>query len=491
MTKNGIYLLLMIFVPFMAMSASVPSIINYQGNVEVQDQPYSGVGYFKFAIVDDSTQSLWSNDGTSVGGSEPTASVALNVHAGLFSVRLGDDSLPNMAVIPKSVFDGSGLRLRIWFSTDNVTFERLSDGGADQPLVSVPYSIRAGRASYVGNAPDPVNGDPGTAQANLLPRESVWPEHYGRGNTIKSYYINARVTSNQQYDVFINYPDHMLPSNKVFVVTDVSFWGTGEFRIRTKNNIDDIGGIDDLVENLFIGNGDNTTQIFSFKGGLPIAQNKRLQLRTLETGHCTISGFEYSSEYVPPNITQLDPFFDDFNDNELLSPPWITTSSGSSTFIGGGIYRLNRGTSIRTSNAGGFKNCRVEVLTAGGTGTDSPAFSLYCRLSRDLQNSYMVNFESGVITLNSIRNGVVTSIYWNENTLIPIIGTYTYKVEIQGNSLSAVQLSGGTPLRTLNYEVTNPEHQINDKGETKIEFYCGGSGDIGIYLDTFTFEELP
>ena len=54
-----------------------PSVINYQAKVEVDGKPYDGTGHFKFAILDQSGDTVWSNDGTSVSGSEPAAAVTL------------------------------------------------------------------------------------------------------------------------------------------------------------------------------------------------------------------------------------------------------------------------------------------------------------------------------------------------------------------------------------------------------------------------------
>ena len=68
----------------------------------------------------------WSNDGTSVAGSEPVNHVTLPVSKGLFSVRLGDTSLMNNAVIPLDVFDKPDLRLRIWFSDGTKGWQQLS-----------------------------------------------------------------------------------------------------------------------------------------------------------------------------------------------------------------------------------------------------------------------------------------------------------------------------------------------------------------------------
>src|SRR5882672_2405608 len=58
----------------------------------------------------------WSNDGTSVAGSEPSAAASLSVANGLFTVVLGDTTLANMAAISASLFAQSNLQLRIWFN---------------------------------------------------------------------------------------------------------------------------------------------------------------------------------------------------------------------------------------------------------------------------------------------------------------------------------------------------------------------------------------
>ncbi len=48
-------------------------------------------GFFKFALVDAAgTTTRWSNDGTSVGGGEPTDGVPVTVSNGHYAVPLGD-----------------------------------------------------------------------------------------------------------------------------------------------------------------------------------------------------------------------------------------------------------------------------------------------------------------------------------------------------------------------------------------------------------------
>src|SRR5262245_56496383 len=92
--------------------AQVPQLISFQGRVSVGGVPFEGTGQFKFALVNgNGTTSFWSNNGSSVAGSEPTAAVSLAVSKALYSVLLGDATLANMTVIPNSVFNNPDVRL--------------------------------------------------------------------------------------------------------------------------------------------------------------------------------------------------------------------------------------------------------------------------------------------------------------------------------------------------------------------------------------------
>jgi len=90
--------------------------------------------------------SLWSNDGTSSGGSQPTVSVPLSVIKGLYSVLLGDTTLSNMAALPTFGFTNSDVRLRAWFNDGMTGFQQLTP---DQRLAAVGYAIMAGTAQTV------------------------------------------------------------------------------------------------------------------------------------------------------------------------------------------------------------------------------------------------------------------------------------------------------------------------------------------------------
>jgi microcystin-dependent protein len=125
----------------MLTQAAVPEYVNYQGSVQVNGASFNGTGQFKFALVDGAgTTTYWSNDGTSVAGGEPTASVALSVTGGLFSVDLGDTSLTNMtqALTAAIVADNAPVYLRVWFD-DGVNGSQLLS--PSEQLGSVPYAL--------------------------------------------------------------------------------------------------------------------------------------------------------------------------------------------------------------------------------------------------------------------------------------------------------------------------------------------------------------
>lgn len=118
----------------------VPNIINYQGRVQVGNTSFSGIGQFKFALVQGAGPNLlWKNDG-SVGNTEPATAVTLNVANGLVSTMLGDTGVVNMAAMPASIFSSADVRLRVWFNGGS-GFQQLTP---DQRIVSVGYAIMAG-----------------------------------------------------------------------------------------------------------------------------------------------------------------------------------------------------------------------------------------------------------------------------------------------------------------------------------------------------------
>lgn len=147
--------------PLLALAASLAlaqalhaaGVVSYQGRIDVGGSAYTGTAYVKFAVVDQAgTTSYWSNDGTSAGGGEPAAAVQVSVSGGLFEVLLGDTTVPNMTVPLTGAEFGAGDRsLRVWLSTDNVTFTQMVP---DRRLASAPtalQTVQSGDGSGITN----------------------------------------------------------------------------------------------------------------------------------------------------------------------------------------------------------------------------------------------------------------------------------------------------------------------------------------------------
>ena len=160
-----------------SLRAQVPQFLNYQGRVAIAGVNYDGSGRFKFALVAEvpgrPLQTLWSNDGTGVEGSEPLTAVGLTVTKGLYSVLLGDTTLTNMTPVPASVFTSPGVSLRVWFSDGTHGSQLLTP---DQRIAAVGYAMMAadvkdGAITGAKLAPGAVGGAqlaPGAVQATHL-----------------------------------------------------------------------------------------------------------------------------------------------------------------------------------------------------------------------------------------------------------------------------------------------------------------------------------
>jgi hypothetical protein len=134
-----------LFLPVTA-RGQVPMLISYQGRVVVGGTNFDGSGQFKFALVNAAgTTAYWTNDGTHLDGTEPTAAVGLTVTKGLYSVQLGDTSLPNMTAVPPSVFNNSDVRLRVWFNDGTHGSQQLAP---DRRIGAVGYAVMS------ANVPD-------------------------------------------------------------------------------------------------------------------------------------------------------------------------------------------------------------------------------------------------------------------------------------------------------------------------------------------------
>jgi hypothetical protein len=133
-----------------ATAQSPNTIFAYQGRLSDNGTNFTGTGEFEFALVNTtngqtgSYTTWWSNDGSSTGGSEPVSAVSVGVTNGLFTVVLGDATVPNMTALSTSIFTQPGLQLVIWFNDGVNGFAALNP---PQKLTPTPYAILANSAS--------------------------------------------------------------------------------------------------------------------------------------------------------------------------------------------------------------------------------------------------------------------------------------------------------------------------------------------------------
>ncbi len=105
--------------------------VNYQGELLAAGQRFTGSAQMRFAIVDGGV-SLWSNDGASVGGSIPAASVGVPVANGVFTLTLG--VAPMVVLTPAMLAGAANPVLRVWVDT----------GAGVEQLTDQPISAAAG-----------------------------------------------------------------------------------------------------------------------------------------------------------------------------------------------------------------------------------------------------------------------------------------------------------------------------------------------------------
>jgi hypothetical protein len=132
-------------------SYAIPLTLRYQGHVRVQGVPFEGVGQFKFALLDGASNTLWSHDGSSVTGAEPTSSVGVTVQRGIYEIGIGDVNVANMAALPNQIFANPKVVLRVWFNDNQNGFQQLTP---DREISAVAFAIRADSARTVETLPE-------------------------------------------------------------------------------------------------------------------------------------------------------------------------------------------------------------------------------------------------------------------------------------------------------------------------------------------------
>ena len=221
------------------MATAQPSLVSYQGQLDVNGVPFTGNAQFKFAFMCGSN-SPWSNDGTSNNGSQPTAAVTLPVSQGVFSVLLGDTSLGMIPLSGALLYRCSSPELRVWVDT-GTGFEQLSD----QRLASSPFALQS---TYAANAINSfrvsdgtsttisLNGDNGEIEVGSIrfPDNSVQTTAATSGGTDTDWLINGlNMSSGVTGNVGIGTAS---PASKLHVLGSIRSDGTGGFDARNPNN---------------------------------------------------------------------------------------------------------------------------------------------------------------------------------------------------------------------------------------------------------------
>ncbi|HEV2455822.1 MAG TPA: hypothetical protein VGY98_16275, partial [Verrucomicrobiae bacterium] len=131
---------------------------------------YSGTATVTIAPPSPVYTTAWSNDGSSVNGSEPSSAVSVTVSQGLFTVILGNTALANMTGIPATVFaTATNLQLMIWFNDGVNGFAPLNP---PQNVTATPYAASA----YFANTASNLTGAISTAQLNgIVPLSQLPP----------------------------------------------------------------------------------------------------------------------------------------------------------------------------------------------------------------------------------------------------------------------------------------------------------------------------
>ena len=308
------------------------TMFTYQGRVTDNGTNFNGVGHFKFALTTSNNATVttfWSNDGTSINGSQPSVPVNANVSNGLFTVVLGDTTLANMTAIGASIFNQPNLQLQIWFSDGVHAFASLNP---PQNLTPAPYAVFAQTAN------------------NLLNGLSVQPNAEGAPNVIggssANYVTNGVVGATIGGGGAVNYFGGGAYSNSI--VGDFGTVGGG---------IQNVAGSQDFVG----GGADNTAgSLYSTVGG-GVANSAIGIYSTVSGGYGNIANG--SSSMVPGGSQNI--------------------AGGLNSFAAGNsALAFNDGCFVWADNAGGSfastTNNQFLVRAANGVGinTASPASGL-------------------------------------------------------------------------------------------------------------------
>ena len=222
----------LIFSPLLPAFGDVPSLLNFQGRIVIGGVSYNGTGQFQFALVDGSgTNTFWSNDGTSSGGGEPSATISLALTNGLYAVVLGDTNISGMSQpIDPGTFTNGDVRLLVWFNDGAHGFEKLSP---DQRIVAAGYSLVAQTANSLSGVISSAQLPGNVATTNFVMSQGYVTSSVTNGLATTAY-VNTLTNASMAvtWGTTTSQTSNSSPAKIYFFVTN----GQPVFGIMTINN---------------------------------------------------------------------------------------------------------------------------------------------------------------------------------------------------------------------------------------------------------------
>jgi hypothetical protein len=502
--------------PLEPQGSTAPTLVSYQGRVQVSGAPFTGTGYFKFAIVNQAgNTTYWSNDGSSSGGIEPTTAVPLLVSNGLFTVLLGDTSLEGMTQqLTASVFSGYNRYLRVWFRAGGGgSFTRLTP---DTPIAAVPYALQAQHAAPPGNVVIVAksNGDFTSIQSaiNSITASAsnpylVWvgPGWYNEVVTLKPYVLLQGAGQGVTFIQAAAASGVVLTLSSDTSVRDLSVSNTGS--VTTNYGMYGDNVTDVQVSNVYVeaGGGGVTNIAIGLKG------NAQVTLEDVTATGCKATSSNTGlSLTLGPEVTVHGGTFSGIGGMYAYG---IWVAGGSDTFLGAADVRAygqdasNTNVGLSNSNSptvllqGGFflgsggqyaygienynaANLEAEGVTAQAEGGSSYAKALYNHVESH------ATLRGGSFTAQAAGGNAYAIHNFSSNTVLEAHnvtalaagGTYNYGL-IAGSNTPITRVNGGTFTGRGGSMAVGINHA--NVGETTIQnaFTVGENGTANYGLD--------
>jgi len=369
----------------------------------------------------------WSNDGTSINGSEPDASVGVAVSNGLFTVVLGDATQPNMSAINASLFSQPNLQLRIWFNDGLSGFAALNPA---QNLTPAPYAVFA------------------SATSNLVSGLSIQSNTNGAPNIIGGASVNY-------------------VSNGVVGATIGGGGFTNFFGVARSNSVTgDFGTVGGGIGNT----ADEDSTVGGGAGNMANSSGS-----TVGGGYQNIAGADYATVAGGFNNTNSgNGAVVGGGENNLASDDYATVSggyfniaTGQKATVSGGDANAASGTNATVG--GGFLNTASGEYSTVGGGDGSTATGYGATVPGGINNaaSGIASFAAG-LGAEALND---QTFVWSDGTFFSSTAPHQFLVQAHGGIGINTVNSPGTDL--LEVRSTN-----SNGNEIRFGYYTGGAGNL-------------